>query len=230
MTTYTTSYPNTREYAQVQLLDSLQSGHTYCVEFYVSLTLYNPPYSYAIDKIGAFLSNNAISSTSLSYLNYTAQVQSPTGTILSDSANWTLISGTYIALGGEKFITVGNFNNDANTDTLDYGYGYQHGAYYYIDDISVVECVTGISTPVANSKTSVYPNPFNSSVTIKFDNAKTELCTLTLYDLRGQIMRTIINISSDQVVIQKNDLQNGLYYFVLRTSDRVLVTGKLAVD
>jgi len=83
---------------------------------------------------------------------------------------------------------------------------------------------------VSNPNFYIYPNPTSDQSTLQFDNKKAELCTLTLYDLRGQIMRTINNITSDQVVIQKNDLTTGLYYFVLRTSDRVIVTGKLAVD
>jgi hypothetical protein len=43
-------------------------------------------------------------------------------------------------------------------------------------------------------------------------------------------LRTINNITRHQVLIQKNDLTTGLYYFVLRTSDRVVVTGKLAIE
>ena len=32
-----------------------------------------------------------------------------------DKVNWTLISGTFTSLGTERFITIGNFYNDAST-------------------------------------------------------------------------------------------------------------------
>lgn len=99
------------------------------------------------------------------------------------------------------------------------------------DTVIVTVGFAGINNVTnTNGQFKIYPNPTSDQSTLQFDNAKKEICTLTLYDLRGQVMRTINNITSDQVVIQKNDLTNGLYYFVLRTSGRVIVTGKLAVD
>lgn len=53
------------------------------------------------------------------------------------------VSGTYVASGGEKYITIGNFNNDANTDTVKTDTSLSSGniCYYYIDDVTVAECV-----------------------------------------------------------------------------------------
>ncbi len=229
---WASSGQNSREYIQVKLLDSLRSGQQYCVSFYVSLGVSPSGYNYAITEMGLLLSNNSITTSNYYYLPYIPQITSPPGVFLTDTLNWTMISGTYTALGGEQYITIGNFKTDVNTDSLNFMHTSPSGgqAYYYIDDVSIYECVTGISEIVVSNKTTVYPNPFNSSATIQFSNTKKEICTLTLYDLHGQIVRTINNIASDQVVIQKNDLTNGLYYFVLRTSDNVVGTGKLSVE
>src|SRR6185503_2656394 len=50
--------------------------------------------------------------------------------------NWTLISGTYTALGGERYLTLGHLKSDANTTYFSLPYGTM-GAYYYYDDVSV---------------------------------------------------------------------------------------------
>ena len=177
-------------------------------------------------------SNIPITTSNYYILNYTPQVTSPSGVFLTDTLNWMQVSGTYTATGGETYITIGSFNSDANTDTIDYGTANgSKQAYYFLDDISVVDCSTlGIDELKTKNSFSIYPNPTSDQSTLQFDNTKKEICTLTLYNNCGQIMRTINNITSDQVVIQKNDLTTGLYYFVLRTSDRVIVTGKLSVD
>ena len=59
---------------------------------------------------------------------------------MSDTLNWKLIQGIYVANGGESFITIGNFNNDLTTDTItSNSTSLYDGAYYYIDDVSVIE-------------------------------------------------------------------------------------------
>ena len=224
-------HSSTRDYIQVQLTDSLQAGLQYCISFFLVPAI-GSSNKIAITRMGILFTANAISSSNHSYFNYTPQVESPIGFYITDTLNWTQVTGNFTAAGGERFVTIGNFRTDANTDTISivYGSGFSKQAYYYIDDISIVNCATGVAKITFDEKATIYPNPTSDQSTLHFDNTKKEICTLTLYNQCGQIMRTINNITSDQVVIQKNDLTNGLYYFVLRTSDRVIVTGKLAVD
>ncbi len=58
---------------------------------------------------------------------------------LRDSVNWGPISRVYTATGGERFLTLGNFHNDATTDTSRMNPGIYNNSYYFIDDVSVVE-------------------------------------------------------------------------------------------
>ena len=60
--------------------------------------------------------------------------------MLTDTKAWMQISGVFTAKGGERFMTIGNFypasqSNVIDLDSLTY---LLPGAYYYIDDVSVV--------------------------------------------------------------------------------------------
>lgn len=43
------------------------------------------------------------------------QIQNPSNNIITDTLNWTAITGTFIATGDEKFMVIGNFRSDAAT-------------------------------------------------------------------------------------------------------------------
>ena len=224
-------YPSIREYVQVQLLDSLTQNRKYCVNFYVDLSLGNPPpYGYAITEIGLLFSNNAIIQTNYNYLNYSAQVTSPVGIFITDTANWIQISGTYTALGGEKFITIGNFKNDSATDTLSYAaYGQQKGAYYYIDDVSITECTNGINELQNNRvELKIYPNPNNGSMMLDY-NLKND-AHLEITDITGNLLRTYILPATETTTqIQNNNLQSGMYLYRVISNNAVIKQGKIVI-
>jgi len=127
-----------REYIQVQLIDSLQKNTIYCVEFYVSLA---DKSDYAVNNIGAFLSTDSVRSNT-SLIVCTPQIVNSSANPLTNKTGWTKISGSFIANGGEKYITIGNFNDDANSDTVRVSSNGWNGsiAYYYIDEVSVYDC------------------------------------------------------------------------------------------
>jgi hypothetical protein len=83
-----------------------------------------------------------------------------------------------------------------------------------------------------NSKTEIllYPNPFYSSATMKFENTGNENYTLTIYNTYGQIVRTIKNIVTNNIQIEKQNLTTGLYYFKLSKEEKIIGTGKLNIE
>jgi len=130
-----------REYIENILNDTLSNGKTYCIDFYISL---GDNSKWAISNIGAYFSTDSclqVIPPSIE-LPYTPQVENSDTLIVKDKVNWQRISLPYQALGGERFMTIGNFNNNNNTDTMFVG-GTTTSAYYYIDDVSVID----ISTP-----------------------------------------------------------------------------------
>jgi len=151
------SFANRREYIGGILSDTLKQGHEYCVSFYVSVA---EKLKYVVDGIGLFLStDSAVDYTINTNLSFVPQISNPSGNIIYDTLNWMQISGTYIANGGEKYFTIGNFNDDTNT-LVDSTSGTIMGAYFFIDDVSVIDCTVGINEVNDNlSSGKLYPNP-----------------------------------------------------------------------
>jgi gliding motility-associated-like protein len=148
-----------REYIEAKLLAPLIAGHQYTVSFYVSITEgYNPgniePYNkgvVSVDKIGAYLSNIMIDSTAPGlngHISLTPSIESAPGWCITDTGNWTKITGVYTAHGGEQWITLGRFEDGLPEtfvvltnpqDTATYAY-----CYMYLDDVCVTD-MTGQS-------------------------------------------------------------------------------------
>ncbi|MGD9763524.1 MAG: LamG-like jellyroll fold domain-containing protein [Candidatus Binatia bacterium] len=137
-----------REYVQATLVTPLTAGQSYQVSFYVSLVDNS---RWAIDRLGAYLSAGAINMPLVSYtLPFTPQVHHPVGNYITDKVNWTLVSGTYVASGGESHVTFGNFADDTLTTPLMGQGGAFNFAYYYIDDVAVVPNDPPCIDPPAN--------------------------------------------------------------------------------
>ncbi len=80
------------------------------------------------------------------------------------------------------------------------------------------------STPVK-----IQPNPFNQTTTISFANPQQENYTLLINDLSGRTLSRIENIKNESVVVNRNDLLDGIYYFQL-VGEKKTLTGKLVVQ
>jgi hypothetical protein len=68
-----------------------------------------------------------------------------------------------------------------------------------------------------------YPNPFNSSTTIDFNVSKEARVTITLYDLLGNQVRTLVNenkpTGSFSLVLHADDLPTGIYLCQMQADD-----------
>lgn len=165
--------PNKRAYIEGDFLAPLKADSVYCVEFWVSFTgigLANRP----IKNVDAHLSdtlldwNNGMGNC---LIGITPQIRSQQ--LLDDSAGWTKVSGLYIAHGGEKHITIGNFNDNAHTTTYPPDDGTMENAFassYYIDDVSVTPI--GSSAPFLGADTLICKNhlPFMLNAPLGYDS------------------------------------------------------------
>ena len=159
---------NLRPSMAVPLTDTLIAGSLYCVHFSVNLTILDSfNTQVAITEMGLLFSNNSIIASDALPLPYIPQITSPSGVYLSDTANWMDVSGIYTAVGGERFITIGNFKNDASTDTTILLNATVQQSYYYIDDVSVINCdsLAGIPDYKDISLFNLFPNPNNGNMT-----------------------------------------------------------------
>jgi hypothetical protein len=127
-----------RNYLMGTLDSVLETGQAYCVSFYVNI---GDASGYGIDRIGAYFDNGNISlvdSCDLPQTQFTPQVENASGNVLIDTFNWVKIEGTFTAMGTEKYITLGNFYDIYNTDSIRLDFS-NPTTYILIDDVSVIE-------------------------------------------------------------------------------------------
>ncbi len=167
-----------REYITGSFSSPLIVGKTYYVEFHVSL---HDGYVNAIHQLGAYFSNTAPGPfSSVLHINVTPQIQNSSG-LLSNNSGWTAVNGTFVADGGEQFITIGNFNNDSNTTVVQVGNIGNLGSYYFIDSVSVLPEPEGVSQ-IQEPHLLLSPNPAKDFFVLRVAHAE----TLFIYDMLGK--------------------------------------------
>jgi hypothetical protein len=129
-----------REYIEVGLTDTLRFQRKYCIRFYVSKGNWS---SYAVKNIQAVLTNDTLqyNDPNFTFISGVTPFMEA-DSIITDTLNWTKIETTYTANGGERFLTIGNFNSGLTTS---YQYVWPFSGspntlgYYLIDDVSIYE-------------------------------------------------------------------------------------------
>ncbi|MEO8513383.1 MAG: alkaline phosphatase PhoX [Ignavibacteria bacterium] len=68
-----------------------------------------------------------------------------------------------------------------------------------------------------------YPNPFNPSTTIKFAVPKDGDVKIKVYDVKGQLVKTLVNqriiVGNYSVDFNASDLSSGIYFYTLETPE-----------
>ena len=131
-----------RQYLQIELKQKLKSGKKYLCNYWVSTVNIS---KYASNNLSMLLTNSPVyPDTILNHCNglITAnpQILNYDNLIINDTLNWVLICGIYTAIGGEQYITLGNFKPDSLTKALLINntiYAFD-AAGYYVDDVSVI--------------------------------------------------------------------------------------------
>ncbi|MEI6764449.1 MAG: T9SS type A sorting domain-containing protein [Bacteroidota bacterium] len=131
-----------REYLQTVLLDTLRSGHRYCFSAWMSSS---DSAAKVTDDIGVYFSDTAIYKYDGKNFPVTPQIRNPEGRYLDDKANWQLFSGSFVAVGGERYITIGNFLDDFHTNYItpqphSNDVGWTSVGAYYLDMVSLYDC------------------------------------------------------------------------------------------
>lgn len=123
-----------------KLKKNLIANLPYCVKFYCNIRNHS---TVGIDAIGAYFGDNSIdtikySTIPISYLQ--PQIANPSGNIISDTLNWTLITGTFVATGNEKNLVIGCFKDFGSVNYQQLGNWYP-GLFcdILIDDVSCIE-------------------------------------------------------------------------------------------
>lgn len=135
-----------RSYISTELVGPLKKGMKYCVSFNVSLADNS---KYACNNIGAHLHDNEMTLEEKGNLIMDGKkdviAKHSKNQVFSQTFGWETMCYIYEARGGEKWITIGNFN--ATKETKYEKIPKKKGvtaqqvpvAYYYIDDVKVFQ-------------------------------------------------------------------------------------------
>jgi hypothetical protein len=153
--------------------------------------------------------------------NYEVCVQ---GDFLNCGPGNSTMQGDSLTGNGGKFFLNGNSTNDGTItgDLIIYssgGINIQNG---FIDNTdilyygAVASCFIGIAEN-PNSQIKVYPNPFTNSFSIETDPSDF-VSSVEIYNMLGQLVHSISNVNSQQILITELDyLEHGLYTVRLQT-------------
>jgi OOP family OmpA-OmpF porin len=225
-----------KEYIGVQLTSPLIFGIKYYVTFKVSATFLDSNCTTTCktvnNKLGAFFSTIGYSfpSNQMPIPNF-AKVY--TNNIISDTANWTTIKGSFIADSAYQYVAIGNFFADSLTASFIMNpNGNYNLAYYYVDDVCVstdsLTCnsTVGINEIKNNDELILFPNPFSDKLTI---TSKTnQPLEITLFDITSQ--KLIQQQFTNSTTINTSHLSKGIYIYELRTKNGVIKKGKVVKD
>jgi hypothetical protein len=220
---------NFREYAGIQLTESLQTDHKYDVSIRLSLS---DTVQYAVRNFGIVFTQTQSINDINALLNMEPQVSHSDTSFLDDTLGWMTVEGSFIASGGEQFLTFGNFDSDAETDTLRVREDGLPASAYYIDDVLVVEDTSwhvGIEEqPDREFGIGLYPNPNTGNFTVMLGMDEKDRAEMTVRSIAGQLVHTSKLVSGANSV--RLNVAEGLYLYTVSVNDERKWTGKVSIS
>jgi len=89
-------------------------------------------------------------------------------------------------------------------------------------------CNIGVNEMEKNLAFNIYPNPFSNSTIIQVDGPLAN-ATLIVYNVFGQAVKQINDISGQTITIQRDNLSAGLYFVRLMQDNRLLASDKIVI-
>jgi hypothetical protein len=205
-----------REVLGCQLTSTLIIGQKYFVTFKVvnagAPGTFGTGFNCCTNKIGARFSTVPNTYSNPTAINNIANVY--TDSIIKDTISWFTISGSFIADSNYQYIAIGNFFDDANTDTLKFNTSACR-AYYLVDHI----CVSTDSLYAANwefvedtfqNPIHIFPNPTYGIMNVSFQGDI--IPTISLYNSIGETIVIKAIVSQNDIELNLSELSAGVYY------------------
>lgn len=218
-----------REYLSAELITPLEPGEKYFVSFKVSRV--DRLVYCANNMIGALFStiiynlgNDSCNDVQGLLPHNFAHIYSTQ--IITDTSNWTNISGSFVADSAYQYIIIGNHFDDNNTDTINGDPNVVTG-YYFIDDIYVsTDSINGITQNNLEHSVTVYPTITNDILFVQINTQAK--ASIKIYDLLGKLIvsQNVLSLTQNRISIQEYDA--GLY--IVRVDiDNKIITKKIIV-
>ena len=92
----------------------------------------------------------------------------------------------------------------------------------------VFEDPTDVSNIIYNNnQLTISPNPFSEQTIISLNNASQMIQSVKLYSIDGRQIRNIESINQNTYSMKRADLNDGMYVYLLTTTDGKLMSGKI---
>ncbi|KPK82958.1 MAG: hypothetical protein AMS27_13525, partial [Bacteroides sp. SM23_62_1] len=190
---------------------------------------------------------SAIGGINLEWTDYNIQGTTDIGEYLT---SYVIYRGTD-STGLSEYKTVGSINNftDTDPDALKRRYYYRvagvlkdacmptagkkadsepYGhAFSNVED-NRLQDTSSVVTDLGVIPFTIYPNPFDESTTILFNNPGSSSYSLYIFDLTGKVCQIIDNITTSEYVLEKGDLKEGFYFMELRGPG--IYRGKILIE
>jgi len=220
---------NLREFLFQELEEPLEAGNQYSFTMYVSLA--ESTSVHGINSLGAAFVNNEIiddlpTPQSLIDLNISPQIEH--SEVISNTTDWTEISGTFVAQGGENYIIIGVFKNlsEIETEEIQENYLGEESllfTYYYIEDVSLIKSLSS-HNDFSQKGLTLYPNPSNDIIHISGIDYN-DIHSINCYDVSGK--RLDIEINREDTSFNISNLANGVYTVQLITVNNEILTQQI---
>ncbi len=219
-----------REYIGIELSSTLIVGQKYFLSFYTAMGEYKIngiQYGMPSNNLGLLLSTVSFSETNPISTNNFAHLYSES--IITDSVNWIRISGSLIADSSYKYVVLGNFFNDFNTDTTHYNCPncMNQASYYLMDDICIstdsllcnggielLSCNLSVEKNNLENQFDIFPNPVSDFLHI---NSQNKIENIEIYDFFGHLIYSQQNFPNEEYVLNIEKINSGIYFFKIRT-------------
>lgn len=132
----------------------------------------------------------------------------------------------FSAISTPNSLAIADFNEDGKTDVI------APSAYFGSPLITVnLNCkVTGVgvSSQDENRLINIFPNPFNTYTTIQFMNSINNV-EINIYNIEGQKIKSIKNISGNNIKLSRDYLPSGVYFVHLIQDNKIIIADKLVI-
>lgn len=213
MWSFVAPFVDDHEKVGIRLTEPLVIGDTYYASMYVNAAYGGSEApGLAIDHFGMLFSVDSFDIVGgdphFALRNY-AQVYS--GTVISDTAQWTFVSGSFVADSAYRFLVIGNHFSDVLTDTVRIGPGYPW-AYVLVDDVCVSrdpDCLSsGLGSSYALDDLTMWVDQNAQQLVIQ--NSSSELSVMRILDGMGRLV-SMIQLSGTRQVIPVTEWSTGPY-------------------
>jgi gliding motility-associated-like protein len=211
---YTFEFSNQkyREYIQNNLQSALLANQYYKFSIFVNTNEDSINYTSCLQ---AYFSDAQLTISNYFVLPVIPQWKNSSSNYIRDTMGWTLVTGIFKAYGGEKYVTIGCFDDSLNVVMKDKNPSTTSGIFHFIDDVKLELAPIEIEFPNVFTPTNDGINDFYTPKVIGLPDHK-----IYIYNRWGNLM-TILD--EQNLTWNGKNAKDGTYFYVLKSEEIKIV-------